>query len=113
MTAHYGATGAASVWLILNMGMVFFEIPIMHRKLLRKEMWRWYLQDVCLPLVACILMAGLGRIFISGPMSQFMTLSYLIMISILTLGITVVATPVTRSWLFEYLFKIKLAYGSK
>ena len=111
MTMHYGAIGAASVWLVLNMGMFFFEIPIMHRRLLRKEKWRWYLQDVCLPLVVCIFVAGLGRIFISGPMSQFMMLLNLIIISALTLGIAAITTPVTRTWLFMQLLKIKRRYA--
>ena len=108
MTTHYGATGAAIAWLVLNLGMFFFEIPIMHRRLLRTEKWRWYWQDVGLPLLACILMTGLGRIFISGPMSQYMMLLYLIIISVLTLGIAAIATPVTRSWLFGQLLKIKI-----
>ena len=113
MAAHYGAIGAASIWVVLNMGFVFFEIPIMHRRLLRKEKWRWYLQDVCLPLAVCILTAGLGRIFINGPMSQFMMLLNLIVISALTLGMTAIVTPITRTLLFKQLLKIKLAYGTK
>ena len=96
MTTHYGATGAAISWLVLNLGMFFLEIPIMHRRLLREEMWRWYWQDVCFPLVTCILMAGLGRIFVSGPMSQIKIILYLIIISILTLVITALTTPVTK-----------------
>lgn len=112
MTDHYGATGAASVWLVLNMGYVFFEIPIMHHRLLRKEKKRWYCQDVCLPLMACILTAGLGRILISGTITQFMTFLNLVIISALTLGITVIITPTTRSWLFDQLFKIKLTCGN-
>jgi O-antigen/teichoic acid export membrane protein len=113
MTTHYGATGAAIAWLVLNIGYVIFEIPIMHRRIMRKEKWRWYLQDVCLPLVTCIVIAGLGRIFISGPMSQFMMLLYLIIISVLTLGISAIITPVTRAWLFEYLLKIKYVIGTR
>jgi O-antigen/teichoic acid export membrane protein len=107
MTLRYGAIGAASVWLVLNMGMFFFEIPIMHRRLLRTEKWRWYLQDVGLPLMTCIFVAGPGRIFIRGPMSQYMMLLYLIIISALTLGITAITTPVTRAWLFKQLLRIK------
>jgi len=105
MTKHYGPVGAASVWMVLHMALFFFEIPIMHRRLLRKEKWRWYWQDVCLPLGACILMAGLSRIFISGPMSQFMMLQYLIITSVLTLGTAAITTPVTRAWLFEQWLK--------
>ena len=112
MTMRYGAVGAASVWLVLNMGMFLFEIPIMHRRLLRKEKWRWYLQDVCLPLAVCIFVAGTGRIFVSGPMSEFALLLNLTIVSALTLGITALATPVTRTWLFMQLSKIKLVYRS-
>ncbi|MBU2575063.1 MAG: oligosaccharide flippase family protein [Elusimicrobia bacterium] len=109
MARRYGATGAASVWLFLNVGYVFFEIPIMHLRLLPKEKWRWYWQDVCLPLVVCIFVAGIGRIFIREPMSHYIMSLYLINISVLTLAIAVITTPVTRTWLFKQLLKIRLA----
>jgi len=110
MTTRYGATGAASVWLVLHMGLFFFEIPIMHSRLLCTEKWRWYWQDVCIPLGACILMTGLGRILISGPMPQFKMVLYLMVVLTLTFGITALTTPATRNWLFEQLLRIKLAY---
>jgi O-antigen/teichoic acid export membrane protein len=113
LTTHYGTIGAAFVWLFLNMSMVFIEIPIMHLRILRKEKWRWYWQDVCIPLVTVIVIAGLGRIFMSEKMSQFMMVLYIISISILTLGITALVTPGTRVWLFEQLLKIKLKYISQ
>jgi O-antigen/teichoic acid export membrane protein len=109
---HYGAVGAASIWVVLNMSSIVFEIPIMHLRLLRKEKLRWYLQDVSVPLVVCIFVAGIGRIFITGPMPQYIMLLYLIAISALTLGLTAIATPVTRTWLFMQLSKIKLIYRS-
>ena len=112
MTEHYGAIGAAIVWLVLNMGMFFFEIPIMHRRLLRKEKWRWYWQDVCIPLVVVIFLAGLGRIFVSGQMSQFIMLLNLVVVSVLTLGITAMITPATRGLLFGQILKIKLVSGN-
>lgn len=113
MTMHYGAIGAASVWVVLNMSMFIFEIPIMHRRLLFEEKWRWYWQDVGLPIAIALVIAGLGRLFISGSMPQFMMVSYLIIISVLTFTITAIATPATRSWLFEQLLKIKYMHGTK
>lgn len=112
MTTHYGATGAASIWVVLNLGYFFFEIPIMHRRLLPKEKWRWYWKDVCVPLAASIFLAGLGRIFVNGPMSQFMILLSLVIITVLTFGITAIITPATRGLLFEQLLKIKLVSGN-
>jgi hypothetical protein len=105
--------GVASVWFVLNIGYVLLEIPIMHLRLLRGEKWRWYLQDVALPLVVCLFVAGIGRILIRGPMPQYMTLLYLIIVSALTGGTTALITPVTRTWLFMQLSKIKLAYQAK
>ena len=103
MTTHFGAIGAASVWLVLNIGSVLFEIPIMHRRLLPAEKWRWYWQDVLNPLGISLLIAGLGKFFMGNAMTQFMTLIYLIFISTLTLGITAITTPATRLWVLERL----------
>jgi hypothetical protein len=38
-----------------------FAIPLMHRRLLRAEKWRWYRQDVALPLAAAAAIAFLCR----------------------------------------------------
>ena len=103
MTGHYGAVGAASVWFFLNMGYVLFEIPVMHLRLLREEKWRWYWQDVGVPLAACILVAGLGRMLVSGPISQLKMSLCLIVISVLTLGMAALATSVTRAWMAKVL----------
>jgi O-antigen/teichoic acid export membrane protein len=108
MAMSYGATGAASVWLLLNIGLFFFEIPIMHRRVLRKDKWRWYWQDVTVPLIAGLSIAFLGRFLFNGMTSQFVTLLYLIVISVLTLGMTAIVTPTTKSWLWGQLLKIKL-----
>jgi len=107
MTANYGAIGAASVWLILNVGYVLFEVPLMHRRLLRAEKWRWYWQDVLIPLAAALVIAASGKLFFNSSMAQFTLLIYLLIISALTLGITAIITPVTRDWLFGQLVKIK------
>jgi O-antigen/teichoic acid export membrane protein len=105
MTKHYSATGAAVAWLVLNMGYILLEIPIMHGRLLCREKWRWYWQDICFPLAACILVAGFGRILTRESMPQYMMLSYLIVTSFLTLVITAFVTPVTRVWLLNQLLR--------
>ncbi|MHB8130373.1 MAG: lipopolysaccharide biosynthesis protein [Mobilitalea sp.] len=109
MVGSFGAIGGAIAWLVLNIGYVIFWIPVMHKRLLLKEKWRWYWQDVFVPLAVCTFVAGLGRIFIREPMSQYMTLLSLIIISILTLWVTALTTPVTRVWLFGQLSKIKIS----
>src|SRR5204863_8279280 len=53
-TLYYGALGAAAVWVALNSGYVLISLQIMHWRLLEGEKWRWYFQDVGLPLVATL-----------------------------------------------------------
>lgn len=108
LALHYGAIGVAYVWLILNIGYIFIEIPIMHRKILNEEKWRWYWHDVCLPFIACMSSAFLGRILFRGIESQFMILMYLMIVSILTFTITFFSLPVMRSILHDQLIKIGL-----
>ena len=107
MTAHYGAIGAACTWLTLHLGFFFFEIPIMHARLLHKEKWRWYLQDVFLPLVSIVAIAGLWRLFIGRQASQLMMLAGIVSILLLTFCVAAIVTPTTRIWLFGQAYKIR------
>lgn len=106
MTKHYGANGAAIAWLVLNLSIFFLEVPIMHRRILCNEMWQWYWQDVAVPFLTVFIVAGLGRLFFTGATSHFMILINLVVISVLTLGISVITTRVTREWLSAKYLKV-------
>jgi O-antigen/teichoic acid export membrane protein len=54
-TKIYGAVGAASIWAILNICYVLIGIRFMHFRLLKKELGRWYLDDILKPLFGSIL----------------------------------------------------------
>jgi O-antigen/teichoic acid export membrane protein len=69
LSSRYGAVGAAVVWLALNVGYATIGVGIMHRRLLRGELTRWYLVDVGLPLVASVGAAGAVRLVAAGPTS--------------------------------------------
>jgi len=51
MVQMYQGIGAAWVWIILNLAYLIFEVPIMHRRLLKGEMGKWYSRDVFLPIL--------------------------------------------------------------
>ncbi len=108
LTLHYSAIGAAFAWLILNIGYVIFEIPIMHGKILRKEMWHWYWNDVFIPIFAGLAIAGLGRVIFTVTIYQSMILLQLMVILVLTIGITLISAQTMRSILYDQLSRIKL-----
>jgi len=43
--------GAAWAWIILNLGYCIFMIPIMHHRILKSEMRKWYLIDSLFPAI--------------------------------------------------------------
>ena len=52
VASHYGAEGAAWIWVCLN-GMYILIVPhFMHQKILVKEKMKWYFNDLLLPLMA-------------------------------------------------------------
>jgi O-antigen/teichoic acid export membrane protein len=61
MATHYGAAGAAVVWILFNGGFVFIVLNLMHRRLLPGEQGRWYLEDVGMPLLAALTVVGAAR----------------------------------------------------
>jgi O-antigen/teichoic acid export membrane protein len=57
----WGGVGAAAVWLTLSFACFLVTVPVMHRRLLRGEMWIWYRRDVALPLLAALAVGLLFR----------------------------------------------------
>lgn len=58
LTSRFGAAGGAAAWVLLNGAYVLLALPLMHRRILRGEQWRWYGIDVGLPLIAALAAAG-------------------------------------------------------
>jgi O-antigen/teichoic acid export membrane protein len=114
MVNYYGAIGAAIVWVTLNTGYVLISLQIMHSRLLKGEQWRWYCEDVGLPLIAALATAGLGRWLLPADMTPLTTVVYLFGVSLATLTVTAMVTPTVRMWLKDYFFSFwRFAYYGK
>lgn len=46
----YGAMAAAWMWVAINLASMLFSVSVMHRRILRGELWRWCSRDLLLPL---------------------------------------------------------------
>lgn len=110
---RYGAAGAAWVWVVLNASYVFFVIHIIFRRLLTTEKWRWYIQDVAVPLLAAVITAGIAKWSIPdglGTVGQTVTL---LLSSSLTLTVTALTAPLVRQQLYLYVTKMAKPYCVK
>lgn len=72
---RYGAMSAAAVWVLLNAGYVLIGVHLMHRRLLKTEKWRWYGQDIALPLASAgvVVLALRWLVALVGPVSGKVT----------------------------------------
>ena len=100
----YGAIGAAWVWVAYNTGLLLFEIPLMHRRLLPAEMWRWYGQDVAVPLAAATAAAFLCRWVMPHDLGKLGEFSILLITSMCILIAATTAAPMVRHQLTRNMF---------
>jgi O-antigen/teichoic acid export membrane protein len=96
---EYGAIGAAWVWVTLNAWYILFAIYFMHRRLLPTEKWRWYRQDVAIPLAAASATAWLCRWVMPEDLTAPIKLAWLLAASTLTLLGSAIAARSVREGL--------------
>ena len=86
MVSQHGAVGAAGVKLALSLG-VFVAGPwIMHRRVLRGEMLRWYLNDVGKPFLAAFSCVAAALAFTTVGWSQLNTITFLLGVLVISSG---------------------------
>jgi O-antigen/teichoic acid export membrane protein len=93
---RYGALGAALAWVGVNVGFVACEIPLMHQRLLKGEMSRWYLTDVAAPACAAAVILGLSRWVMPLGLGAFFNLLWLAGSTGLALVALAALLPATR-----------------
>ena len=96
--------------MILNSGYVFIVVPLIHKRFLPNENRHWYIQDTGFPFIASVVLAGVGRIFITNTMSKPVMILSIMAVSIISFGGAVMATSTTRSWLLNNLSKKKMRF---
>jgi hypothetical protein len=95
----FGAVGAASVWLLLNLGYLAVTMPLIHRRILRGELAAWYLRDVAPVAIASTIVAALLAAAL-GPLARGAAgLAQLALVSALTLAAGALASGFVRSQL--------------
>ncbi|MET0217779.1 MAG: oligosaccharide flippase family protein [Burkholderiales bacterium] len=100
MATHYGAIGAALVWIVLNGSYMAAGIPLTHTRLLKGEGARWVRRDVAPPVLAAVVsIAVLAWLLPVGRTSGVQ--QALLIGAVLACGMIAAATaaPEVRTWL--------------
>jgi O-antigen/teichoic acid export membrane protein len=98
----YGAIGGTFVWFAVNLGYIFFSIPLVHLKWMKGGLMRWYIQDTLLPLLPPLITVLILRVGWSK-YAGYSSINIFIMfiISALVLFSSLVFMPECRAWLKE------------
>lgn len=84
VTPIYGAEGAAWIWMTLNAAYVFIGVNFMYMRILSTEKWRWYKNDVFIPLIAGIAAATTLELIWSVESSNLADMALLALAAICT-----------------------------
>jgi hypothetical protein len=93
---HFGMIGAAGVWASLNVGYLIFEIPIMHRRLLKHALASWYARGLVLPIICTVAIGATSRYFAVPTDNRLLGLAVLVAYASLTTACLAVVMPSIR-----------------
>jgi O-antigen/teichoic acid export membrane protein len=106
LAIRWGAIGAAFVWISLNLGYLIFEIPLMHRRLLKGETVQWYLVDVGLPLAISFVVFILAKFLLPAEIRPLFAFFWIIGTTLTALFLAFIAMPNTRNWILDRLTNV-------
>lgn len=103
----FGMTGAAGVWLGINVGIMLVAMPLMHRGLLIGELGAFYFRDILPPVLVATITAAVA--YSVGPRLQrdAVSIMWLGLTGFCALAFSTLAASRVRPWL-----KQKMRLGS-
>jgi len=110
MATHFGAMGAALVWAGYNGGYLAVSVAVLHRSVLRGNTWRWYWEDVGLPLAGALALGAMGRFMMPAPGSAWASLLFLTGVYSLALVAASLLAPQIRAMALGYLWRYQKAF---
>lgn len=101
ITPEYGSLGAGWVWIGLNTGYLLLGVHFMYLRILRKEKWLWYGQDILFPLGAGITSAALLKHASNSYPNQISDFTLLVLAGIITLATSFLSAKLIRKKIFS------------
>lgn len=95
---RWGGVGAAVVGIVLNVGIVLFVVPLMHRRLLKGEASSWFVNDIALPALGVTAAGAACRYFFVSS-SQVTDVLQLIAAMIVMIVAAVASSSLARRWI--------------
>lgn len=103
----YGVMAAPAIWIVFNICYLVLALPMMYRRLLPTEMWRWYVQDILVPAFAVLVVVGIAHLLAPVPQlaHSLQGMVILIVVVLIALVAAILATPLGRGQIRLYLWR--------
>jgi len=100
----YGVISAAWIWVGINIGYVLVSISFMHKKILRKEKWEWYIYDLLIPAFLSLFIVFLARKFLDNLIiiNPYLLTFYIFVVGIISLVVSVLSTKIGRQYILNF-----------
>lgn len=99
LVSRWGMIGAGITWIALTLGYFLIEVPVMHRRLLSGEKWRWYLIDVGRPVLVSLAVLGPLRAILPAGWPEAGRIVSIGIAGVIALLGSAAAVPDLRAWM--------------
>jgi O-antigen/teichoic acid export membrane protein len=97
LSLRYAGIGAALTWALLNLAQLIVLPLIIHQKILKGELKRWYIFDVGIPVVVSLTVLGTVRWLMTDSYSSAQTIAMILAAALITFGFAVLGARDIRS----------------
>jgi O-antigen/teichoic acid export membrane protein len=101
LVTNFGAMGAAAAWLTLNVAYLLVVVPLMHKRLLREEMWKWFINDISFPLLAAFAMLTALKVIMPSGLHTLLLILFLGGALVASLASSALAASYVRMEIFS------------
>jgi hypothetical protein len=112
LAQEYGALGGAMAWMIAEVVYVLLGPWLTHRYILKGLGSKWFLQDVCLPLVSTVLIGVVGhRAILAGGFSHYERVMWAAGLAIFTATLILLMSGQLRNVVWNHVRQKMFAIG--
>jgi O-antigen/teichoic acid export membrane protein len=105
-TPRYGPEAAAWIWVCLNAGYMLLGPHLMHRQILAGVKWRWYAEDILMPICGAASTAILLKWLVpAAPHTTVAQIAILAFVTSVTLAAATAMAPAVRSQIKSYIIQ--------
>ncbi len=101
LIGRFGLVGAASSWLLLNLGYVVFLLPFVHAAWLPGQSRRWYVEDLAWPAAAAFAGAAVVRVAVPVVVDRVAMFGVVALAALAALVCSALAASTSRRWLMS------------